>query len=574
MVEGMANCGGPTLLKRTLGLQVDRYPQYIGATTDLEHALINLSLFDARDESPLPGATLRKVHPKHTFMLMEEKDHPNYPAMSQDLDDIEAVVAPYGRQLVDIYFQMVHPPLPIVPRQVFMESYEKSYRELSPCLLAAVYLISLNWWDRHPDLIGKPRPNVRALERLAISTYNDAVARPKLCTVQAGLILSQRPGGESWAMTAQLVALAQDLGLHLECGTWKIPPWERGLRKRIAWALYMQDKWSAITHGRPSHIHSANWAVRWLSPYDWDDVEWNEDDVEERADIEKGRLIFTRSALLSGILAEMLETFFSAQAMQAVENAGAQGAHLVLSLAKPIQLKLKDWYSNLPEFIRLESLSSGGLSDRPSSVGYLHVAYYAAEITLHRRIIACLAANAGSVDSYIQDVCRSAAKTRLISAMDFVNRLSPNHLRSFWYFSSKANFALIGTFGSLLWATSPGREEAEWYKRRLSEYRWTLSVSSQSVGENSPTVQALTILDLSTELLKQLPEKPSTSRTGSYANLARSRARSNFAARASILGGYSQVSSPRIHAVRQPKMEDYSSGGDEDDEMYDDPVRR
>jgi hypothetical protein len=63
--------------------------------------------------------------------------------------------------------------------------------------------------------------------------------------------------------------------------------------------------------------------------------------------------------------------------------------------------------------------------------------------------------------------------------MDFVNRLKPEHLQSFWYFASKVNFGLIGTFGSLLWATSPSAQEAEFYKARLSEYRWTLRVSSR-----------------------------------------------------------------------------------------------
>jgi hypothetical protein len=64
--------------------------------------------------------------------------------------------------------------------------------------------------------------------------------------------------------------------------------------------------------------------------------------------------------------------------------------------------------------------------------------------------------------------------------MDFFNRLKPEHLQSFWYFASKVNFALIGTFNSLLWVTSLTKEEAEFYQRRLQEYRWTLRVSSKS----------------------------------------------------------------------------------------------
>jgi hypothetical protein len=112
-----------------------------------------------------------------------------------------------------------------------------------------------------------------------------------------------------------------------------------------------------------------------------------------------------------------------------------------------------------------------------SSVGYLHLAYFATEITLHRRILRSLSHN---TDPYLIQICRSAAKARLISAMDFFNRLKPEHLQSFWYFASKFNFALIGTFAGLCFVTSVSQEEAEFYQRRLLEYRWTLRVSNKS----------------------------------------------------------------------------------------------
>lgn len=101
---------------------------------------------------------------------------------------------------------------------------------------------------------------------------------------------------------------------------------------------------------------------------------------------------------------------------------------------------------------------------------------------------------------------RNAAKTRLISAMDFVNRLRPEHLQSFWYFASKINFTLIGTFGSLLWVTAPAQEEADFYKTRLREYRWTLSVSSNRAQFLD---YAVSMLDASRAMLNNLAEKPS-----------------------------------------------------------------
>lgn len=562
LIEEMANFGGPTLLKRTLGLQSDRYSQYIGPTTDFEPSLINLSSFDPQDESLLARGTLRRVSSHDTFLMLPDYNTPGYEHVLNDVDAVESIVAPHGRKLIELYFRIIHPGFPIIQKTVFYEKYERSHREFSPPLLAAIYILAINWWDHSEELAPLPRPNVGELERLVRTTLADAMFRPKLSTVQAGLLLSQRPEGDQWAPTAQLVAISQELGLHLDCSTWKIPPWEKGLRKRLAWALYMQDKWGALVHGRPSHIFSANWGAQPLTGNDFPDVEWDENDAEDKLEIERGRTLFDQMVQLSQILAEILETFYTLQASQAVANAGLQGTQLVLSLAKPIQLKLKEWHSGLPVAVRMDSTfqSSAAQSARLSSIGYLHLAYFATEITLHRRIIrsidavappapkaavgASILSGSPGVDPYIQHICRSAAKARLISAMDFVNRLTPSHLRSFWYFASKTNFALIGTFGSLLWATSPGREEADWYRRRLGEYRWTLSVSSKLGEGKGLTEFAMGMLDITTGLLKQLPEKPLLSPSGSSLDIDAARRQSILALGGSAgTGGLSGVPS-------------------------------
>ena len=525
------------MLKRTLGLQSDRYSQHIGPTTDFEPSLIDLSTFDPQDESLLSRGTLRKVSPHTTFLMLPDHSTPGYENIEEDNDEIEAIVAPHGPALVDLYFHVIHPSFPIIQKKVFLEKYARSYREFSPAVLAAMYILAINWWDHSEQLSGYPRPNVRELERLVRTSLADAMYRPKLSTIQAGLLLSQRPEGDQWAPTAQLVAIGQELGLHLDCSNWMIPLWERGLRKRLAWALYMQDKWGALIHGRPSHIFATNWAVKQLTWNDFpdDEGEESEGDSNTASDHERGRLLFTEMVSLSQILAEVLETFYTLSAMDAVEKAGASGPHMVLALAKPVQLKLKEWFAALPACLKMnDSHSSSSLSPttsnsqsgKLSSTGFLHLAYFATEITLHRRIVRSLSRTDSKlppVDPYILHICRSAAKTRLISAMDFVNRLTPSHLRAFWYFASKTNFALIGTFGSLLWATAPGKEEADFYRMRLKEYRWTLGVSARAGagvdgegrGVKGLTEFAMGMLDTSTGLLKALPEKPVLSRRGS-----------------------------------------------------------
>lgn len=508
----MANIGGPTLLKRTLGLQSDRYSQYIGPTTDFEPSLIDLSPFDLQDESLLSRGTLRKVSNTDTFLMLPDHTTQGHEHELEDVDAIENIVAPHGPDLIELYFRIIHPNFPILQKSVFMEKYGRSHREFSPPLLASIYILAINWWDHSDTLQGTPRPDIRELERLARVTLADAMFRPKLSTVQAGLLLSQRPEGDQWAPTAQVVAIGQELGLHLDCTHWKIPPWERGLRKRLAWALYMQDKWGSLIHGRPSHIFPSNWAVPPLTPHDFTD-ESNQTESSDTAEAEQSRLLFTQTIVLSQILAEVLETFYTLSAMSSVSQAGGHGTNLILSLAKPVQLNLKEWFAALPTCLRMDSSTSTPVTQF-SSIGFLHLAYFATEITLHRRIVRSLTpspSSPGSADPYITHICRSAAKTRLISAMDFVNRLTPSHLQSFWYFASKTNFALIGTFGSLLWATAPGREEADFYRTRLEEYRWTLSVSARGAGRGGGrglTEFAMGMLDTSTSLLKGLPEKP------------------------------------------------------------------
>jgi hypothetical protein len=88
-----------------------------------------------------------------------------------------------------------------------------------------------------------------------------------------------------------------------------------------------------------------------------------------------------------------------------------------------------------------------------------------------------------------------------------VGKLEQSHLQSFWYFASKVNLAIIGTFGSLLWATSESPAEAEFYKSQLAEYRWTLRVSSKAAEFMKFTVG---MLDTSAVFLKDKDSKTTT----------------------------------------------------------------
>ena len=492
LVDDYANLKGPSLLKRTLGLQRRRHGIYQGSSGCFEPTLVREGSRNASNG----GSQFLRVHARDRFLLLPDESTDRYDDELEDIDAIEAIVAPHGQALINLYFRIVHPSFPILHKKVFLEKYSRTYQEFSPPLLAAVYILALQYWSYENELIRFKKPELENLVRLAMRSLAYVVHRPKLSTVEAGLLLLQsRTGSSLWTLTAQMVAVGQELGLHRDCSSWNIPGWERGLRKRLAWALFMQDKWSSLIHGRPSHILRDDWAVQTLTERDFPENAADDDEREGSTDVEKGRNIFCHMVSLTQILADVLQTFYSSKAETAIQAAGGTDAtKLVLSRAKPIQMRLNAWHASLPDSLSMDNVTIRKLS----STGYLHLAYWATEISLHRCIFRTLPE---CDESELVSICRSAAKTRLSHTMAFVKALKPEHLQSFWYFASAFNFALHGIFQSLVCVSEGVREERDNQVAMLDEYRWMLRVSSRSAGFLE---QSMEMIDLYARDLKAL----------------------------------------------------------------------
>ncbi|KAF1813081.1 hypothetical protein P152DRAFT_396254 [Eremomyces bilateralis CBS 781.70] len=473
LVEDYATLKGPSLLKQTLGLQNHRHSALVTASSVFDPKLLELGGFQSIEDIAIGSSVLRKVADRVGFLLTPDHGTRNCDQEVDDLDSIGTIVSPHGQALINIYFRIVHPSFPVLHKKVFLEKYSRTHREFSPPLLAAVCILALNWWTYSSELALLPKPDLPRLEEIALKAMGDVVHRPKLSMIQAGLLLLQRPNGESWLLVSNLVALGQELGLHLDCSHWQIPPWEKGLRKRLAWALYMQDKWGCLVHGRPSHITDEDWDVTELTEVDFPERAADEDNEEGSTEMEKGRVLFWKMIDLARILADILSSFYSLKADAELRR--NLKIDWLLEHAKPIQLQLKAWFTTLPEDLKLANVAIRKLS----STGYLHLAYYATEIALHRRLIFYLSTEH---DPALIQICRAAAHTRLVNALRFVNSLRPEHLQSFWYSASAYNFALIATFIGLLWATSETNEAAAIYREKLDEYRWDITAFKQERG--------------------------------------------------------------------------------------------
>ncbi|RCK62260.1 Transcriptional activator protein DAL81 [Candida viswanathii] len=507
-----------SLLKKTLSLQFPRSSFYVGPTSYLfDRNLLN-SIIDSHNASGNSSSkveqvslsnsiSLRKVSDDVQFVLKDDQSPQSYQTMSNDVDTIEKFISPHGQILVDLYFRIIHPSYPIIHKKVFIEKYSRTHREFTAPLLSAVYVLAIQWWDYDPQLNKYPKPNVEMILKIGMNNFLlEILKRPKLSAVQAGLLLlqckhilnakqstNQSPHIPSeadyseWVLCSQVVALAEELGLGLDCSSWKLPKWERGLRRRLAWAVYLEDKWLSLKLGRPTHISENNWVVLPLHEEDFPEKHGDGDLKEGSSDIDSGKKIFFNLIDLSKILSDILNEFYSVRAMNTITEISE-----VLRLAKPLQLRLRDWFRGLPVELQMSSVKPRKLC----SNGYLQLAYFATELTLHRKITTIIyqQTRAGNPPpAELVSVCRSAAKTRLMASIEFVRDLKPEHIHSFWHCSASSNFTLIGTFAAILFISAPTKEEADFYREQIFTYRWTLKVSSKGFEQ---AAEALTQLDI------------------------------------------------------------------------------
>jgi hypothetical protein len=486
---------GATLLKRTLGLQNLHHSQYLGINSSLNLYGLDVGYLNASSNTQEDTIKVRYVHPQHAFKIIPDTSDPDHANEASILVAIEDAVHGHGADLVDLYFRIIHPAFPILHKDVFLEKYSRSYQEFSPPLLAAVYLLASRYWSYSDSLSTKSAPPIAPLKQLAIESLNMTMQRAKLSTIQACLLISQEQTSEdnhasgetNLNMTAQLVQLANRLGLHLDAGDWDIPEWEISLRRRLSWAVFKQDKWLALVHGRSSLISSTAWDVDHLSSEDFPEI--NEDDTAGSSEVERGRLVFMHMADLTVILSDLLDDLFSPRAQRYL-RIGEKVLVEVLEHIKPLQIRLKDWFSSLPEKIKNDTV----ISMKLSSVGYLRLAYLAIESSIHRYISMAIS-RCPTLDPTLVRICRNAAKERFTTACNFLNGLQASHLASFWYLTSPECAALIYHLGSLLEQTADDPEEKANLGRMLKACRWTFKVNRE-VGA-SFTKQALSLLDAS-----------------------------------------------------------------------------
>jgi hypothetical protein len=414
-----------------------------------------------------------------------------------DIDDIEMLARPHGLALIKLYFRIVHPSFPILHKEVFLEKYGRTYREIEPHILAAVYALAARWWSYGgAGLPLEKKVDEAALVKIALQSVQDAMHRPRLNTIQAGLLLLQRhrdpfftDNSWMWSFTSSLIGLGQHLGLHLDCGDWTIPDWEKGLRRRLAWALFTQDAFSAMILGRPCLFSPADWAVAPLQPDDFSEGSQDEEAGKHggSVSIEDGKLLFIELTKLSAITSSVLRELYSVTALATVTE-----AQQVLAVAKPLGNELADLLQNLPSNLRMENLQQFRLCAN----GFFHLALQATAVVLHRRLLWSMQRRSVSsdVDAEFVSFFRAAQRQRARNLVQFVSRLCPEHMEAFWFFAAGGCGVIIGSFLGLVHVTSTTVDESEELKALMDEFEWQLRIKAKMGEWVSYTLTRLRLL--------------------------------------------------------------------------------
>lgn len=357
-------------------------------------------------------------------------------------------------------------------------------------LLAAVYGHALPYctFDEQLCLEVYTPPSADSLFRIAWSAVQPNYHTPSLSVVQTLLLLVQRRSTNKhvadtpvkWTMMSDAVSIAQSLGLNLDPSDWPLPLWEQRLRRRLSWAVFVQEKWVALNTGRSSHIMSDDWDVNTLTQDDFELADGSDD----RAYSEH----FIQLAALTEIVDDILRSLFSVKAARKL----CTSLDMTLEVARPLRVRLSQWYQEVPSHLLPTVKASYGQD--LNAQGGLHLAYITAKIQLFRAMLR----PASEPDNYATTALRTGAITMGKDLFEFVESLDTNHMEAFWpscesfiryspivhklicQTDSRTNFMIASNFMLLLFVTSPNSADAKECLDLLNSWRSLLRIKSRS----------------------------------------------------------------------------------------------
>ena len=431
----------------------------VGLSGESDPYLLSRYRYDQYNEASFQSLRIRKMNdglgPENSIPTFFTIQHNALASKAQPPEKLETleryrrevddmVSDEVGRRLIRLFYKYVQPYFPVLSREG--GNYprdEDGVREpssVTTCLLAAIYGHALPFcaWDEKLCVEVYTPPSADALFRIAWHATIPMLHTPCLAALQTLLLLVQRrPTNKhvsdtpfKGVMMTTAVSIAQSLGINRDPSEWPLPAWEIKQRRRLAWATFIQDKWLALNSGRPSHIQLDDWDVSMLT-YD----DFAEKDRQAQAPHKPAGmscLHFVKLCELTLIVDDILRDLFSIKATKTLHNS----LEATLDVAKPLRIRLTEWYQSLPAGLLPQPSSGSPDNGRRNSLqqeleghGSLHLAYITAKIELFR---AMLRPRITDTNATAVSALRTGALAVAREVFEFLERLNARELEAFW----------------------------------------------------------------------------------------------------------------------------------------------
>lgn len=411
-----------------------------------------------RERSPTESNSI----PPQVFSIMDDTHTRNAePRADQEvlLDNEqtlrELISDDIARRLIRLYYRFVDPYFPILSRAECPPDGSAS-RTLSVSLLAAICATTIPFIIYDDDLcVQLPRaPSVTQLFRVSWLAITQELHTPRLSTIQACLLMLQRHPTDlyvadspfQWTLMSITVAAAQNLGLNRDPTEWTaIPIWERRLRKRLWWAVWVMEKFTALGQGMPTHLIASNCDVDLLTAEDF------VDDQSEGSEGDGTRSHFFHLMTLTIVLNDIVEIYYTVQSVKKTAN----NFQLSLGLAKQARAKLKDWIEQLPPNLRSGRKDSANATSAEGLARTIHqldgncslrLAYIVTQMTLFRALLRPISSSSTPSSHEINQQDFGGAHAVITGAIacvkelvEFVESLTGVEWDAFWHSCKSSN---------------------------------------------------------------------------------------------------------------------------------------
>lgn len=278
-------------------------------------------------------------------------------------------------ELIDAYFQWVHPIVPVINRTRFMRQYRDPKNPPSLLLLQAVLLAGSRVCQNAQlmDANGSTTPAALTFYKRAKALYDANYEDDRVTIVQSLLLMGWYWEGPEdvtknvfyWSRVATIVA--QGSGMHRSVERSQLSKSDKRLWKRIWWTLFTRDRSVAVALGRPVHINLDDSDVEMLTEDDF-----IEDESDRSSEFPPDPIhvqFFLQYVKLCEIMGLVLSQQYS------VASKGRQRNAIDLTHS---DMALADWLQNCPKIVYWEMPRHHFWS------ALLHSNYYTTLCLLHR----------------------------------------------------------------------------------------------------------------------------------------------------------------------------------------------